>query len=151
MTVHLDSPRSRHLGVFFSSNQVPIMWTVVEAQPHYHLHSFWIIRKVSKANTPHVCFYNIHWKADAPKTSHCLVWILVQRNNWAIFLRIGPCCTKCTKIEEEDIGNIWFQQDGVTCYTAEDTRNVLRCGAAVWHRWTIIFEVPSKIRGTSTS
>ena len=32
----------------------------------------------------------IHWKVDAPKTSHCLVWILVQRHNWAIFL-IGPC------------------------------------------------------------
>ena len=24
-----------------------------------------------------------------------------------------------TKIEEEDIGNIWFQQDGATCYTVE--------------------------------
>ena len=31
-----------------------------------------------------------------------------------------------TKIEEEDIGNIWFQQDGVTCHTAESTLNVLR-------------------------
>ena len=29
----------------------------------------------------------IHWKADAPKTSHCLVRILVQRHNRAIFLR----------------------------------------------------------------
>ena len=29
----------------------------------------------------------IQWKADAPKTSHCLVQILVQRHNWAIFLR----------------------------------------------------------------
>ena len=27
----------------------------------------------------------ILWKADAPKTSHCLVWILVQRHNWANF------------------------------------------------------------------
>ena len=26
-----------------------------------------------------------------------------------------------TKIEEEDIGNIWFQQDGGTCHTAEAT------------------------------
>ena len=26
-----------------------------------------------------------------------------------------------TKIEEEDIGNIWFQQDGATCHTAEAT------------------------------
>ena len=30
-----------------------------------------------------------------------------------------------TKIEEEDIGNIWFQQDGVTCHTAEATFDVL--------------------------
>ena len=26
-----------------------------------------------------------------------------------------------TKIEEEDIGNIWFQQDGATCYTTGAT------------------------------
>ena len=25
-----------------------------------------------------------------------------------------------TEIEEEDIDNIWFQQDGVTCHTALD-------------------------------
>ena len=31
-----------------------------------------------------------------------------------------------TKIEDEDIGNIWFQQDGVTCHTAEATLDVLR-------------------------
>ena len=31
-----------------------------------------------------------------------------------------------TKIEEEDIGNIWFQQDGATYHTAEATLNVLR-------------------------
>ena len=30
------------------------------------------------------------------------------------------------KIEEEDIGNIWFQQDGATCHTAEATLDVLR-------------------------
>ena len=30
-----------------------------------------------------------------------------------------------TKIEEEDIGNIWFQQDGATCHTAEPTLDVL--------------------------
>ena len=30
----------------------------------------------------------IHWRADTPKTSHCLVRILIQRHNWAIFLRI---------------------------------------------------------------
>ena len=30
-----------------------------------------------------------------------------------------------TKPEEEDIGNIWFQQDGDTCQTAETTLNIL--------------------------
>ena len=29
------------------------------------------------------------------------------------------------KVEEEDIGNIWFQQDGATCHTAEGTLDVL--------------------------
>ena len=31
-----------------------------------------------------------------------------------------------TKIEEDDIGNIWFQQDGATCNTAETTLDVSR-------------------------
>ena len=31
-----------------------------------------------------------------------------------------------TKIKEEDIGNIWFQQDGAKCHTAETTLDVLR-------------------------
>ena len=65
-----------------------------------------------------------------------------------------------TKIEEEDIGNIWFQQDGATSHTAEATLNVL-CpvfedrisspGAGIWHRWTIICGVPSKVSVTPTS
>ena len=29
------------------------------------------------------------------------------------------------KIEEEDIGNIWIQQDDATCYTAKATLDVL--------------------------
>ena len=31
-----------------------------------------------------------------------------------------------TKIEEKNIGNIWFQQDVATCHTAEATLDVLR-------------------------
>ena len=31
-----------------------------------------------------------------------------------------------TKIEEKDIGNIWFPQDGATCHTAEVTFDILR-------------------------
>ena len=79
---------------------------------------------------------HIHWKANAPKTSHCLV----QRHNWLIFLRKWAkrgCCSPWrslsghieriffTKIEEEDILNNWFQQDVVTCHTAEATLVVL--------------------------
>ena len=30
-----------------------------------------------------------------------------------------------TKIKEEDIGSIWFQQDGATCHTAVATLDVL--------------------------
>ena len=31
-----------------------------------------------------------------------------------------------TKIEEEDVGNIWFQQDDATCHIAEVILDVLR-------------------------
>ena len=58
-----------------------------------------------------------------------------------------------TKIEEEDFGNIWFQQDGATCHIAESTLDVLRpvflkiaLSAAISHRWP-----KSKISVTSTS
>ena len=30
-----------------------------------------------------------------------------------------------TKIEEEEVGNIWFQQDSATCHTVEATLDVL--------------------------
>ena len=83
----------------------------------------------------------IHWNPDAPKTSHCLVRTLVQRHNWDIFLRKLAMRGRYSqwrllsghverilfiKIEEEDIGNMWFQQDGATCHTVEATLDVLR-------------------------
>ena len=41
---------------------------------------------------------------------------------------IGPCwknfCSQ--KFKKEDIGNIWFQQDGATCHTAEAALDILR-------------------------
>ena len=36
---------------------------------------------------------------------------------------IGPCLYN--KMEEEDIGNIWFQQDIATCHTTEATLDIL--------------------------
>ena len=51
-----------------------------------------------------------------------------------------------TKIEEKNIGNIWFQQDSAPCYTAEATLDVLnpvfddriisRRADVVWPPWS---------------
>ena len=82
-----------------------------------------------------------HRKANAPKRTHCLGRVLVQRHNWSVFFeneeeevvtvngdRNRTVLNEFlfTKIEEEDIGNIWFQQTGATCHTAEATFDVLR-------------------------
>ena len=65
------------------------------------------------------------------------MWILVQRHNWAFKNereaitvnddRYRAMLNKFlfTKIEGEDIGNIWFQQDDDTCRTVEATLDVL--------------------------
>ena len=47
-----------------------------------------------------------------------------------------------TKIEEEIIGNIYFQQDGVTCHTAEATLDVLRSvfeDRIIQHRSDVVY------------
>ena len=52
--------------------------------------SFWSWREYKQAKLSHLGHRKpacIHWKANAPTTSHCLVQILVQSYNWAIFLR----------------------------------------------------------------
>ena len=58
------------------------------------------------------------------------------------------------KIDEQDIGKIWFQQDGATCRTVEATLAFFalflkitlsvaelmsfgHLGAGIWHRWTV--------------
>ena len=106
--------------------------------------SFWSWLVCKQAKLSHLGHRKpacIHWKAEAPKMSHCLERILVQRHNWAIFLRKWASRGHYsqsdhyramlheflfTKIEKKDIGNIWFQQDGATCHTAEATLDVLR-------------------------
>ena len=46
------------------------------------------ICRIWGTDNPHRKFARIHWyTADTPKTSHCLLRILVQRHNWTIFLR----------------------------------------------------------------
>ena len=61
--------------------------------------------------------------------------ILVKRHNWAFFeneqvvngerFRAMLKEFLFTKIEEEDFGKIWFQQNGAMCHTAEATLDVL--------------------------
>ena len=105
--------------------------------------------------------------------------ILVQRQDWAIFFeneqleavtvngdRYRAMLKEFlfTKIEEEDIGNIWFQQDGATCHTAEtalyvlcpvfEDRIISRRAAVVWPPWSyglLFVGLPSKINVTPTS
>ena len=51
--------------------------------------SFWSWRVCKQVKLSHLGHRNparIHWKADAPKTSHCLVRILIPNHNWPIFL-----------------------------------------------------------------
>ena len=52
--------------------------------------SFWSWRVCKQAKLSHLRHKKparVNWKADASKTSHCLVRILVQRHNWAIVLQ----------------------------------------------------------------
>ena len=59
----------------------------------YHLFiksSFWswrVCKPIKLLHLGHWKSARIHWKAKAQKRSHCLVRILDQRHNWAIFLR----------------------------------------------------------------
>ena len=83
--------------VTFSSCQTNIFVYTLEqrcnvlAKNHlFRWSSFWSWRVYKQAKLSYLGHRKparIHWKADAPKTSHCLVRILVQRHNWVIFLR----------------------------------------------------------------
>ena len=46
----------------------------------------WWCKQAKLSNLGHRKPTRIHRKADAPKTRHCLVRILVQKHKWAIFL-----------------------------------------------------------------
>ena len=47
--------------------------------------------------------------------------------------------TEFPKIEEDNMDDIWFQQDGATCHTGYVTIDLLR-GAVIWRHWTIFCE-----------
>ena len=147
-------------------------------QLYFKWSSFWSWRVCNQAKLSHLGPRkpaHIHWKADAPKTSQCLVRLLVQRHNWIIFLRKIARSGRYSRwwplfghVERIFVHNIWFQQEGGTCHTAEATLDVLRpvfedrvisrrtdvvwpSRSCDWHRWIMICRLPSKTSVTPRS
>ena len=113
------------------------MQILAEKNHFFRWSSFWSWRVCKQAKLSplgHRKPARIHWKADALKTSHCLARILVQRHNWAIFLRKWTRRGRYSQWQTLSghverilvIGNISFQQEDTTCHTAEATLDVLR-------------------------
>ena len=112
----------------------------------------------------------IHWKTHALKTSHCLVRILVQRPLQSMAIVIRPCwmnfCSQ--KLKRRILATFGFNRTAIRVIqltlhsmfwalflkitlSAADLMSFDYLGAAIWHRWTIICGVPSKISVTPTS
>ena len=125
----------------------------------------------------------IHWKADASKTSHCLMRVFVQRLNWAIFLRKWTRRGRCSQLRslsghvqrifvhkkwregygQHLVSTGWRYVSHRRSYTRCFAPHILKIalssaelmtfghlGAVIWHRWTIICGVTSKISVTPT-
>ena len=104
----------------------------------------------------------IHWKADALKTSHCLVRILVirERHNWAIFLRKWARRGRYSQWQslsgrDERIFFLFTalraiqpKLHSIFCtlfaLSAAELMTFGHLRAAIWHRWTVICRVPSQ-------
>ena len=82
--------------ISFPSNEYDWVyaWTTLGSEPAIDLHKMPILEKKNHifrwssklSHLGHRKPARIHWKANGPKTSYCLVRILIQRHNWAIFL-----------------------------------------------------------------
>ena len=98
--------------------------------------SFWCWRVCKQAKLSHFA----HRKPDAPKTGHCcgfwsrgIIGPFFFENEQAEEVTVNGDRYRAmlneflfTKIKEVDIGNIWFQQGGAMCHTAEAAVDVLR-------------------------
>ena len=140
--------------------------------------SFWSWRVCQQAKLSHLGHRkpaHIHWKADAPKPSLCLVRMLVQRHNWAIFFENeqGEAVTVNGDRYRAMLNEFLFTTFGFNRTALRGTQPKLHSmfctlflkialsvaelmsfghlGAAIWHRWTIICGVQSKISVTPTS
>ena len=139
---------------------------------------FWCVCKQAKlSHLGHRKPARIHWKADTPKTSHCLVRILVQRHNRDIFLRKWARRRRYSQrrwlsghvelifVHKNRRGGFDFNKTALratlpklhsmSCalflkiaLSAAELMSFSHLGAAIWHRWTIICGVLSKISVT---
>ena len=152
-------------------NIATLLFTILPKKNHlFRWSSFWSWRVCKQAKLSHPA--TVHSKADAPKTSHCLVRILVQRHNWASFLRkwARPCwmnfCSQ--KLKRMTLPTFGVNRTAL-CATqpklysmfcalffkialsAAELMSFDHLGTAIWHRWTIICRVLSKISVTPAS
>ena len=103
--------------------------------------SWWVCKQAKLSYLGYRKPARIHWKADAPKTSQCLVQILIQRHIWVIFLRKWARRGRYSQwswrslsghVEWIFVHKNWregYWQHFVSTrrrYTAEDTLDVLR-------------------------
>ena len=122
--------------------------------------SFWSRRICKQAKLSHLGLRKptrIHWKANAPKTSHCLERILVQRHNFysqiskrRILTTFGFNRT-ALRAAQPKLYSMFCALFLKIALSAAELMSFDQLGAAIWHRWTIICGVPSKISVTPTS
>ena len=138
--------------------------------------SFWswrVCKQVKFSHLVHRKSARIHWKADAPKTSHCLVRILLQRHNWNIFLRKWARRSRYSqwqslqKLKRRILATISFNRTALRAtqpkvhlmfctlflkiaLSAAELMSFGHLGTAICYCWTIICGVPSKISVTLT-
>ena len=140
--------------------------------------SWWVCKQAKLSHLEHRKPASINWKADILKTSHCLVRILVQRHNWAIFFRKwartvtinGDCWTNfCSqKLKRSILATFGFNRTALRAtqlklhsmfcvlflkitLSAAELMSFGHLAAVIWHHWTIICGVFSKISDTPTS
>ena len=61
-------------------------------------------------------------------SSRGIIGPFVFENEQGEAVKVNGDRYRFTKIKEENIGNIWFQQDGATCYKVEAALDILRPG-----------------------
>ena len=135
--------------------------------------SFWPRRVCKQAKLSHLGHkksVHIHWKADANKTSHCLVHfsskLSKERSLLSIAIVIRPCWTNfCSqKLKRRILASLGFKRKALSATQPKlhsifyalflkiaEVMSFDYLGAAIWHHWTIVCGVLSKLSVTPTN